>query len=73
MIRDMLQVIRDKGIKHSNYCSDLFIYVTEETTRLVNDYQYKCNVTTFISETDGKLMYEIPFAYWDYYTKKGKR
>lgn len=46
-----------------NHESDLYVYVNSVTKQIVNNYQFKCNVTTFTSKVDGKLMYEIPFAY----------
>ncbi len=51
------------GIKIDHKGSDLYIPVTDETRKLVSDYEYKQGVTTFTSQIDGGLWYDIPFAY----------
>lgn len=51
------------GIEIDNHCSDLYVPVNKTTTKIIDSYEYKCNVTTFISQIDGKPWYEIPFAY----------
>ena len=56
------------GIEMGNWCSDLYLPVNEQTQKLVADYKFKKNVTTFTSNIDKKLWYEIPFAfdpYWE--------
>ena len=63
MITDIYKEVLSLGIQHDNHESDLYLWVTPETTKLVDDYEFKGNVTTFTSETDGKRMFEIPFAY----------
>lgn len=55
--------------------SDLYVYVTPLTTRLINEiYPDKTTrqifVHQFISQTDHKPMYEIVFAYLPYWQKK---
>ena len=61
------EVIR-RGIKHDHHESDLYVPVTAETTKLIND----CNVHahTFKSELDGKLWYDLPFLYIPFWKKK---
>lgn len=54
------------GIEMGNWCSDLYLPVNEQTQKLVADYEFKKNVTTFISNIDKKLWYEIPFAFYPY-------
>ena len=51
------------GIKHSNHASDLYIPVNEDTTKLIAEYEYKCNVTKFVSQIDGKVWFDVPFAF----------
>ena len=63
MIISIYEEVLARGIQHSNHESDLYIYVNPETTALVDDYRFKGNVTRFTSETDGKMMFDIPFAY----------
>ena len=66
----ILDQARELGVEISNWCSDLYIPVTQETVKLINAYEFKQNVTTFRDETNGVLSFEIPFAYTDYYNKK---
>ena len=61
------------GIPHSSHESDLYIPVTEETTKLLAPYQFRGNVQMFNSNKDGKLWYDIPFAYMPYWEAKLKR
>ena len=72
MITNFFEEVKKRGIYHDNHCSDLYVYITEETTEMVKDYEYECNVTEFRSQTDGKMMYDIPFAYTDYYKRRAK-
>ena len=51
------------GVKIDNHCTDLYFPVTEETKKVVNSYIYKRNVTTFKSQIDGTLWFDIPFAF----------
>ena len=69
MITNFLEETKKRGIYYDNHCSDLYIYITPETTEMVKDYQYECNVTEFRDQISGKMMFEIPFAYTDYYKK----
>lgn len=55
--------------------SDLYIYVTPLTTRLINEIYPDENtqqtlVHQFISQTDHKPMYEIAFAYLPFWQEK---
>ena len=62
-MRDIWEAVKAKGIQHDNHSTDLYIPVNAETRALVAEYEFKCNVTTFICQIDGKLWYDIPFAY----------
>lgn len=44
--------------------SDLYLKITPATTEIINNYQYKGNVTKFIDNIDHELWYEIPFTYY---------
>jgi len=37
----------------------------------VSGYEFKQNVKPFRSELDGKIWYDIPFAYTEYYKNRG--
>lgn len=49
------------GCYLSNHCSDLYVEVNEQTTKIVKEYQGF--VSTFTNEVTGKINFEIPFAY----------
>lgn len=56
-----------------NWSSDLYVLKTPISTKVLESYEFKSNVTTFRSETEpykGKIWYEIPFAYVEHYQKK---
>lgn len=57
-----LKIMQQKDIDH--WCSDLYLRVTPESKKLVAEYDYKNNVSTFTDQIDGVLWYEIPFAYY---------
>ncbi len=52
-----------KDIDHGSGCSDLFLRVTPESQKLVDQYEYKGNVTKFRDQIDHVLWYNIPFAF----------
>ncbi len=53
----------EAGQKISNHATDLYVKVTPESRVIINSYQFKRNVTTFISQLDHERWYNIPFAY----------
>ena len=80
---DFLNEVRKLDVEIDSWSSDLHVPVTTETTELVSRYEYKQNVTTFNSNIDGSLWYDVPFAYnpfWedaekaiDYWVKQGSK
>lgn len=58
-----------RNIPMSQHESDLYLKVTSDSTRLINDYEFKCNVTTFYNTNDGSRWYDIPFAYDPFWNK----
>lgn len=52
-----------------NWCSDLYVLKNAISTKFVNEYEFKMNVTTFRSEIDGLIWYDIPFAYEEYHNR----
>lgn len=46
-----------------HYCTDLHTPVTKESKEIVDNFEFKQNVTEFKSQIDGVLFYEIPFCY----------
>lgn len=60
------QQLVNAGMKESEidtYSSDLYVLVNEVSKEWLSTYEFKVNVTTFRSELDGKLWYDIPFGY----------
>ena len=53
-----------------NHCSDLYLRKNEISTKLVNEYEFKNQVTTFRDNIDHDIWYEIPFQYTKYYDEK---
>ena len=60
---DIYEELLKTGCHLSNYCSDLYVEINEQTKEIVNNYEYKRNVTIFRNEVTNQLNYEIPFAY----------
>lgn len=58
--------IKTLKIPYGVHCSDLYIPVNEETKKLIEEYEYKGNVTIFISNIDGQRWFDVPFANDDY-------
>lgn len=65
------QEVLKAGIEVGSHYSDLYVKVTPVSTEIVNQYEYKKNVTTFVSQIDGTLWYDIPFAYDGFFESKG--
>jgi lipopolysaccharide biosynthesis regulator YciM len=51
------------------HCSDLYLLKNSVSEKLVSQYEFRCNVTTFRSQIDGKIWFDIPFAYYPYFKK----
>lgn len=60
----IMRKVKLLDIPHDHHCSDLYLFVNELTKKLVDKYEHKVSVTTFKSQTDGEMMYDIPFAYY---------
>ena len=48
---------------NGNWLDDLYLKKTPLSKALVDHFQYKENVTTFHSQIDGNIWYELPFLY----------
>ena len=59
-----------------NHCSDLYIYVTPLTMRVVHDWfrdsglSYALFCSTFKDQVSGRLMYDVAFQYDDYWKER---
>ena len=65
--KQALELMQENEI--DNHASDLYLKKNAISEKLVNDYEFKENVTTFIDEIDHVEWYEIPFAYENYFNK----
>jgi len=73
---EFYEAVKAKGVEIDHHESDLYIPVNDTTRALVKEYDCTGNVTTFVSNVDGKLWYDIPFAYqpfWDDVMQKAPR
>lgn len=62
------------GIECSNWQSDLYFPVTEQTKDILARFpRQKANATTFKSSIDGKLIYDVPFAFDPFWEPKEKK
>jgi hypothetical protein len=50
---------------------DLYLKVTPISTALIEQYDFKENVNTFIDAIDRERWYDIPFANTDWWENKG--
>lgn len=69
-IKDIYQAAIDQGLNVDHYESTLYLQVNEKSQDLVDRYEFKQNVKTFISCLDQELWFDIPFAYSPFWTKK---
>lgn len=63
------QQLKDAGVQLDNHESDLYALVTPESEKIVAEYPHKSNVRKF-KGSDGKMWFDIPFAYEPYWDKK---
>ena len=63
------QEIVNRNIPHKNHCSDLYVPVTEETTKLIKEHGIKC-VSTFNNQVEGGQWYDCSFQYEPYMTQR---
>jgi len=47
----------------SNHESDLYVLKNKISEKFVLEYKFKQNVSTFISQIDKEIWYDIPFGY----------
>ena len=53
-----------------NHYSDLYVRITNETSKIIEKYGFKNNVTRFRSNLTGQMWYDIPFAFDPYWEKR---
>lgn len=64
--------VKALGIPWDSHETDLYIPVNDQTRALIDAYEFKCNVTQFTSQIDGKRWFDIPFAYLPAWEAKGR-
>lgn len=69
-VMDLYDQMTAAGSIMDSHYSDLYVPVNDITRAIVRDYKYKKNVTTFKCQIDGKVWYDIPFAYKPYWEGK---
>lgn len=68
---EAIRIMNPEQIDHHE--TDLYLMVTKESKELVNRYDFKSNVKTFVSAiAPHVLWYEIPFAYTPGWTRDEK-
>lgn len=65
--------IKELGIQYDNHESDLYIPLTEETVKLVNEYGLGGICARFKSNIDGKMWFDLPFQYAPFWEKRGMK
>lgn len=77
--KTLMQELLDAGYPKDqmfHHESDLYIYVTPLTTKVVEEFYKKkgwnrnWHAPVFRSETDGELMYDCYFQFYDYWNEK---
>lgn len=60
--------MKQADVPISSWQSDLYAKVCDKSVAIVNEYEFKENVKTFLSQDDNTFWFDIPFAfdpYWD--------
>lgn len=69
----LYQEVKQAGIKHDSYRSDLYILASVEAKRLLKKHEVKPWPSTFVCNVDKRIYYDVPFAfdpYWESRTTK---
>lgn len=59
------------GLPVDNHESDLYVLASEQARVLVKEYKQTC--TSFVSQIEGKVWLEIPFAFDPFWAKKDRK
>lgn len=72
-IRQQLLTAGMKKNEIDSHASDLYVLKNDISSKWLETYEYKSNVTTFINNIDKVVWYDIPFGNMDEYmeSKKG--
>ena len=72
MRKTIYELAVEAGCELSHHESDLYLKKTDESQKLVDNYEFKQNVTTFHSDIDHSVWFDVPFAY-DPFWEKGQK
>lgn len=64
----LYQLLLDTGAQMDNHEGGLYVLVTPETSAVIRMSRH--SVSTFISQIDGKLWFDLPFAYEPFWERK---
>ena len=67
---NIYQQLTEAGCQISNHYSDLYVEVSEASRKIIRDYEFLSKVQVFRNNLDGRLWYDIPFAYEPYWEEK---
>jgi hypothetical protein len=68
--QSLYQACLAAGLTVDNHYSDLYVMDGWDTRAMLRDYQ-GVFFTRFVSQVDGKIWLDIPFAYDPYWIKRG--
>lgn len=63
ILEKAVKIMKENEIDHHE--SDLYLKVNENSKKLVEEYYFKVNVTTFVDQINNELWFDIPFAWYD--------
>ena len=66
------QELKEANVELDHYESDLYALKCPESEAIIERYVFKSDVSIFKSEIDGRLWYEIPFAFLPYWEGRTK-
>ena len=66
--KHIFEEIQELNIPYSNHYSDLYIPVTEQTTRLINKHNKKPSI--FLNQITKTDYYDLKFDYLPFWNKK---
>jgi hypothetical protein len=69
---DLFEQIKAAGIPFDNHESDLYVLVTPGSRKIIAEACRLNDASTFISQLDGKLWYDVPFAYQPFWDAKAR-
>ncbi len=66
---NIFEEIKKNNIEFSHHESDLYIPKNEITEKIINNYEFKRNVTVFHNQITHNKWYDIPFAFDPFWEK----